>query len=68
MSTPRERRVDVAGHPTELEIVPKLSELDAFKNKKPPAMNGLNPLIPGLYREDAYVRFLIFSFSVVILF
>ena len=59
MSTTRERRIDVAGHPKELEIVPKLSELDAFKNKKPPAMKT---------REDAYVRFLIFSFSVVILF
>ena len=50
MSTARERRIDVAGHPKELEIVPKLSELDAFKNKKPPAMKT---------REDAYVRFLI---------
>ena len=48
MSTFKERRIDAASHPEELDIVPKLSEQDAFKNQKPRAMNGLNPLILGL--------------------
>jgi len=59
MSTFKERRIDAASHP---------AELDAFKNQKPPTMNRLNPLISRLHQEDAWVRFLIFCFFVVILF
>ena len=59
MSTFKERRIDAASHP---------EELDAFKNQKPPTMNRINPLISRLHQEDAWVRFLIFCFFVVILF